>query len=290
MISIIKRSHCNCRKLIYNQFTFKSFSTTPVTNNNNSDEEIVVDTKPNGVYTLSFNNEKKLNPMTVAMGEAFEEKMMELSTDKNMRCLVLTGKGKAFSAGGDLDFLRARTQDTPYNNSKIMRAFYRRFLSLRNLPVPVISALNGPAIGAGFCVALATDIRVAHPKAKMGLNFVKIGLHPGMAATHFLPQIVGTQVASQMLLTGDIITGEEASQLGLCLLNDEPLEHALHLADRIASNSPDSVQDLTRSMRMKIDIGLDQALWREADCQAHSYATTMGEGLDSILEKREPNW
>ena len=132
MISISKRSYCKCRKLIYNQFTFKSFSTTPVTNNNNSDEEIVVDTKPNGVYTLSFNNEKKLNPMTVAMGEAFEEKMMELSTDKNMRCLVLTGKGKAFSAGGDLDFLRARTQDTPYNNSKIMRAFYRRFLSLRN--------------------------------------------------------------------------------------------------------------------------------------------------------------
>ena len=86
MISIIKRSHCKCRKLIYNQFTFKSFSTTPVKNNNNSDEEIVVDTKPNGVYTLSFNNEKKLNPMTVAMGEAFEEKMMELSTDKNMRC------------------------------------------------------------------------------------------------------------------------------------------------------------------------------------------------------------
>ena len=82
MISIIKRSHCNCRKLIHNQFTFKSFSTTPVTNNNNSDEEIVVDTKPNGVYTLSFNNEKKLNPMTVAMGEAFEEKMMTTQEER----------------------------------------------------------------------------------------------------------------------------------------------------------------------------------------------------------------
>ena len=100
----------------------------------------------------------------------------------------------------------------------------------------------------------------------------------------------GTQVASQLLLTGDLITGETAHQLGLCLLDDDPLEHSLNLANRIAANSPNSVQDLTRSMRMKSDEGLDKALWREADCQAHSYATTMGEGLDSILEKREPNW
>jgi enoyl-CoA hydratase len=175
MITIIRRNNA-WRKIIEQ----KSFS-------------ILVDTQPNGVYTLHFDNEKKLNPMTVAMGEKFEETMTKLASDKKIRCLVLTGKGKAFSAGGDLNFLKDRTKDTPYNNSKIMRAFYRRFLSLRNLPVPVISAINGPAIGAGFCVALATDIRVANPKAKMGLNFVKIGLHPGMAATHFLPQIVGTQ-------------------------------------------------------------------------------------------------
>lgn len=76
----------------------------------------------------------------------------------------------------------------------------------------------------------------------------------------------------------------------MCLLNDDPLSHSLSLANRIASNSPNSVQDLTRSMRMKTDEGLEKALWREADCQAHSYATTMEEGLDSILEKREPRW
>ena len=120
----------------------------------NSDE-IVLDKQPNGVYTLFFNNEKKLNPMTVAMGEAFEEAIAQLSDDKDLRCLILTGKGKAFSAGGDLKFLRDRTADTPHNNTKIMRAFYRRFLSLRSLQVPVISALNGPAIGAGFCVAVS---------------------------------------------------------------------------------------------------------------------------------------
>ena len=124
----------------------------------------------------------------------------------------------------------------------------------------------------------------------MGLNFVKIGLHPGMAATHFLPQICGSQIASELLLTGDIISGEEANRLGLCLSSGDPLQYSLDLASRIASNSPESVQDLTRSLRMKFDEGLEKALWREADCQAHSYATTMGEGLDSIIEKREPRW
>ena len=73
----------------------------------------------------------------------------------------------------------------------------------------------------------------------MGLNFVKIGLHPGMAATHFLPQICGTQIASELLLTGDIISGEEANRLGLCLLSGDPLQYSLDLASRIASNSPE---------------------------------------------------
>lgn len=255
-------------------------------------DEILIERKTNGVAIIHLNNETKLNPMTATMGEAFEHAIDTLTTQSNndIRCVVLTGKGKAFSAGGDLNFLRERTKDSPQNNTKIMRQFYQRFLSLRNLPVPIISAINGPAIGAGFCVALATDIRISHPKAKLGLNFVKIGLHPGMAATHFLPQIVGTQVSNQLLLTGGIITGEEAHAMGITLLSEEPLTTAMEMANQIASNCPEAVQDLTRSLRLKGDAGLEQSLWREADCQAHSYATTMSDGLDAIVEKRDPKW
>ena len=255
-----------------------------------ADGPVVVDKQENGVCVVTLSNEAKLNPMTVLMGEAFEETMKDLATDDTLKACVLTGAGTAFSAGGDLQFLRDRTNDTPYNNTKIMRAFYRRFLSLRNLPIPVISALNGPAIGAGFCVALATDIRVTHPKCKLGLTFVGLGLHPGMAATHYLPRLVGHQTAARLLLTGDVISGQEASDLGLALLADDPLEHALSLAGRIAKQSPDAVQMCVRSLRNAQDDQIERSLWRDADCQAHNYATSVGEGLDALIEKRTPSW
>lgn len=110
----------------------------------------------------------------------------------------LQGAGKAFSAGGDLDWLLARHRDTPENNIRIMQEFYQKFLVLRSLPMPVIAAINGPAVGAGLCMALGgADIRVASKSARMGVTFTKLGLHPGMAATHFLPNIVGPQVTSR---------------------------------------------------------------------------------------------
>uniref|UniRef100_A0A7S2GRD6 Enoyl-CoA hydratase n=1 Tax=Octactis speculum TaxID=3111310 RepID=A0A7S2GRD6_9STRA len=203
----------------------------------------------------------------------------------------MTGEGRAFSAGGDLDFLRDRCRDKPERNAAVMRSFYRRFLSIRNsLTVPTISALNGPAIGAGLCVALATDIRVAHPDCKLGLTFVKLGLHPGMGGTHFLPQLVGPMHAARLLLTGDVITGEEAHRMGLVLLAEDPVGHALELANRIALQDPGAVRMCTRSLRMSQDEGLERALWREADCQAHNYATSVEEGLAALVEKRPPNW
>ena len=113
-----------------------------------------------------------------------------------MRAAILTGAGRAFSAGGDLDWLMARHRDTPENNVAVMTEFYKRFLVLRRLPVPVIAAINGPAIGAGLCLAVGgADLRVASTGAKLGVTFTKLGLHPGMAATFFLPQLVGPQVS-----------------------------------------------------------------------------------------------
>jgi len=194
------------------------------------------------------------------------------------------------SAGGDLEFLRDRTKDTGTNNANVMRAFYRRFLSLRSLPVPVISAINGPAIGAGFCVALATDIRVTSPTTKLGLTFVGLGLHPGMAGTHFLPRLVGHQTASRLLLTGDVILGKEAAELGLVTLADDPLEHALEMATRIVRQNKDAVNMCTRSLRNQQDFDLERSLWREADCQAINYRTSVEEGINAIVEKRKPIW
>ena len=147
------------------------------------------------VAVITLNNPSKMNALTEPMGDALISTVNKLKGDTNVRAAILTGAGKAFSAGGDLDWLLARHRDTPENNIKVMQEFYKRFLVMRQLPVPVIAAINGPAIGAGLCLAVGgSDVRIASNKAKLGVTFTRLGLHPGMAATHFLPQLIGPQV------------------------------------------------------------------------------------------------
>ncbi|KAJ3295680.1 hypothetical protein HDU79_008706, partial [Rhizoclosmatium sp. JEL0117] len=157
--------------------------------------------EPTGVVTVAFNSPKNLNAMTEPIGIEFQNLIRNtLSPDTSIRALILTGsdpynpappspaapgkkpKPAAFSAGGDLKFLRARTQDLAHRNAEIMRDFYARFLSIRQAPFPTIAAINGHAVGAGACISLACDLRLmaGDNGAKIGFNFVKLGLTPGM--------------------------------------------------------------------------------------------------------------
>ncbi|KAI8833384.1 ClpP/crotonase-like domain-containing protein [Chytridium lagenaria] len=227
-----------------------------------------VDGKKTGVVTIQFNRPKNLNALGAEMGREFQSLITTLSNDPTLRCAILTGTGRAFSAGGDLAFLRARTRTPAPRNAEIMRSFYSSFLHVRQLPVPVIAAINGHAIGAGACLALACDIRVmAEGKGRFGLNFVRIGLTPGMGGTHMLPRVTNPQVASRLILTGDLVDAKEAASLGL-ILKSVPgpslLPECLSLARRIASASPIAVRGAVRSLRLSIDDNLERALWREA--------------------------
>jgi len=173
-----------------------------------------------------------------------------------------------------------------------MLKFYQRFLTIRQLPVPTIAAINGPAIGAGCCIALATDIRIASKTAKLGLNFVRLGIHPGMGATYLLPNVTNPQVAARLLLTGDIISAEEAQRLGLVVEIVEPdklMVHALGMAKKIATASPVATRLTLKTLRNAQDRLLEEALWREADAQALCYAEQdLHEGLAAAKEKRDP--
>ena len=233
--------------------------------------------------------------MTVDMGNAVEEAVASLRdlAPSELRAVILTGAGRAFSAGGDLNFLDARKSDNPTSNALVMRRFYSRFLSIRTLPVPVVACINGPAIGAGLCFAMASDVRVTHDAAKLGFTFVGLGLHPGMGGTHFLPNVCGAQAASRLLLTADVVSGAEAATIGLVAEShtDAASAHdaALSMARRIAQQSPLAVRATTRTLRAANDVGLDAALQREADAQAQSYASAdYAEGLRALKEKRAP--
>ena len=247
--------------------------------------------QPTGVVVVTLNQPQKKNALTAPMGDALVDLVSDLSSREDLRCVVLTGAGDAFSAGGDFTFLRERTAASRESNRHEMKAFYDRFLSVRRLPVPTIAAMQGAAIGAGLCLGLACDMRICAEDAKLGATFVGLGLHPGMGATHFLPQIVGPQNASRLLLTGEIVLGWEAKQLGLvmeALPRDAVLPHALKLARTIASQGPVAVRTCVRSLRLAHEDMLHRSLWREADAQADCYATDdLKNGLDAI-QNRQP--
>jgi len=247
------------------------------------------------VAVLQFNNPGSLNALSVQMGDDIDKAINGIDFTKT-RVVIVTGVGRAFSAGGDLQFLRDRATCEVENNASIMRNFYSLFLTpfRVRIPVPTIAAVNGAAIGAGLCLALAMDLRIVAKSAKLGVSFTNLGLHPGMGSTHFLPLIVGHQQAARLLLTAEHISGAEAEKMGLALEaveDDAVMSRALALASKIASQSPNAVRATTLSLRMNTSAGLERALQREADAQAVCYATKeYSEGLASIIEKRPPSF
>jgi len=175
-----------------------------------------------------------------------------------------------------------------------MREFYERFLSVRHLPVPVVSCINGAAVGAGLCLAMATDVRVASRSARMGVSFTNLGIHPGMGGSHFLPILVGSQTAARLFLTAELIDAEEALRLGIVTQIAEPertMPTAIAMARKIASQSAIAVQTTLQTLRARQEVGLEAALRREADAQAICYAhPDIHEGIAAIREKRPPSF
>jgi len=246
--------------------------------------EVTRDEKDQRIAILTLNNPTKLNALGEDMAAEFAAAIRDLVAQPSdaLRAVVVTGRGRAFSAGGDVAFLKARVggyriepQATRGDvNSLAMLRFYNSFLDIRNIPVPLIAAVNGTAVGAGLAVALATDIRVVSRTASLGVNFSRLGIHPGMGTTHFLPLLLGPQAAAHMLLTGEPIDGVTAERIGLAWRAVDPsevLSQALLIARSIASASPLAVRMTVKTLRAQTSEGLQSALLREADAQAQCY-------------------
>jgi enoyl-CoA hydratase len=248
-----------------------------------------------GVAVLTLDDPERRNAMTEAMGDDLAARAEELAGDDDLRVVVLTGSPPAFSGGGDLGMLEdlaRRTRDEGFDATGFMQAFYRRFLSVRTLPVPSIAAINGHAIGAGLCVALACDLRLVAAEAKLGLNFARLGLHPGMGGSWFLPRLLGAQRAAAWLYTGQLVDGAQAASEGLALAaapGDQVLADALALARQIATASPVVVRQLKANLAEVEHRDLEAALLAEAQAQAVSYGTDdLVEGLAAARERRAP--
>jgi enoyl-CoA hydratase len=244
------------------------------------------------VAELSLDNPGSRNAMTDAMAQEFRVAIKELNNRDDVRVLIVHGAGSAFSAGGDWDMLEKRAAENPESNRRAMRLFYDRFLAIRRLRVPSIAAVNGAAIGAGACLAVACDLRIAAASAKFGFTFVRIGLHPGMGATHLLPRLVGPGVAAELLLTGRTIDAEEALRIGLVNeVVDDALAAARAKAAAIATAAPVAVQQTKSSLRGAFNRTLDDSLEAEARAQAVDYGTEdLIAGISAVRTNRTPTF
>jgi len=234
------------------------------------------------------------NAMTDAMGAEIRRAVDELNADAAVRVVLVRGEGEAFSAGGDLAMLAARSKLPEAENRVAMRRFYSDFLSVRALRVPTLAVIGGPAIGAGLCLALACDLRIAAAGVKLAASFVRLGLHPGMGATYLLPRLIGPAAATDMLLTGRAIDAEEALRLGLVsqVHPRDALDVAARaLAAQIAAAGPHAVAETKATLAAAIDRELESALDREAAAQAIDFGTDdLRESLQAAAERRPPQF
>jgi enoyl-CoA hydratase len=252
-------------------------------------------TRPSpGVVLATLANPDQRNAMSGPMTQAWAALMADLATDTDLRVLVVTGEGSAFCSGGDTSWIAAEPDASVGDLRARMLPFYRTWLSVLDLDVPTLAAVNGPAIGAGLCLALACDVRYAASGAVLGAPFVRLGMHPGMAATWLLPDVVGPAHARDLLLTGRTVDADEALRLGLVSRVLEPagfLGTVLETAAGIAATAPLASRLTTRALRGGGHADLDSALRWEALAQPVTLATDdLQEGIRAARERRVPRF
>lgn len=254
-------------------------------------------TRQDYIVTLALNRPETRNSMTPPMGDEVTRAIAEIRADASVRVVVLTGTGKAFSSGGNMAMLARDTGARPDSDAPSIgsaRDFYGRFLTIRDLPVPTIAAINGHAIGAGLCLALACDIRIAVADAKLGMTFTKLGIHPGMGGTYFLPRLIGSARACELLFTGRTITAADAERFGLVnqVVERDGFDAAVEsLAREIAAAAPLAVRLVKKSIYRGVRHSLDDMLDTEALHQQLTFASADArEGVTALMEKREPKF
>lgn len=251
------------------------------------------------VAILTLNRPDSLNALG-APGDGDQVRAVcdQVNADPEIRCVVLTGAGRAFSAGGDVKAMKAR-EGAFAGSGVTIRDGYRNNIhrivrSIYGLEVPSIAAVNGAAIGLGCDVACMTDIRIAADTAKFGVTFLKLGLIPGDGGAWLLPRTVGMSRAAELLFTGDVIDAKTAAEWGL-VSRVAPaaslMDEALALAERIAQQPPHALRLAKSLLKQGQTVSYDTLMEMSATAQAISHLTEDHmEGVEAILEKRAPSF
>lgn len=257
-------------------------------------ENILLEIK-DGVGWLTLNRPKSLNALNKTTGDELLHALETVRDDETVRAVVLTGAGRAFSSGGDVkEMTLAGSSLSEQFFEELIGNLNRSITLITDLPKPVLAAINGPAAGIGFNFALAADIRIAARSATFTQAFVHIGLVPDGGGSYFLPRLVGWGIATEMILTGRLLSAEEAHQVGIVSQVVEDAEFAATVqqwASRLAAGPTSAMARAKQLLKQSQTNTLAEQLRAEQQTQmlcgrSHDFR----EGITAFVEKRKPNF
>ncbi|HWO90005.1 MAG TPA: enoyl-CoA hydratase-related protein [Gemmatimonadales bacterium] len=247
------------------------------------------------VATLTLNRPEKLNAFTVAMAAQLGDELERLAADHSLRAVIITGEGRAFCAGADLEELKRvmEQRDLEYG-LKLVGAAHRFHAAIRSAPWIAICAINGVAAGGGANLALGCDLRIASDTAKIGQVFARIGLHPDWGGSFFLPRMVGTARALELFLSAELVDSGKLLDYGLVnrvVPASRLMVEARAWADRVAAAPPLAARLIKQAVYRSADASLTEMLDFELEAQRRLFASgDFAEGLTAFLEKRSPRF
>ena len=253
--------------------------------------ETILFEKADGVADVALNRPEKLNAFDGTMHEELYAALDDAANDEGVRCVVLRGQGRGFSAGADLAGIIAGSDGAPDLGEYLRSTYSRLVRRLVSMEKPIVASLHGPVYGAGVGISLACDLRVAARSAKFSVAFIKIGLMPDAGVSFFLPRVVGLGRALEMSMLGDPVEADEALRIGLVnrvVPDDELSGETAALASRLAAMPTAAISKTKGALYASFENDLDAVLEREAEGQTScGYSADHEEGVQAFFEKRE---
>lgn len=256
-------------------------------------DHLTVEVREDGVVVVTLDNQEIRNAMGAQMTASFGRLINEIRDDSRPKCLLITGAGSAFCSGGDKTWLEEEDHSPDDFRNKMM-PFYRTWLGVTALEIPVIAAVNGAAVGAGAILALAADIRIGSPRAKFCLPFLTLGMAPALGGSFLVKDVVGMAVARDLIYTGRMIDAKRMYELNIItelIEGDDFRGAAVDFASDIASRAPIATRLMKAGLLNNGPASLEDALQWEGVAQATTLATEdIIEGYRASKERRKPNF
>ena len=256
---------------------------------------VVLEERNGSIATIRMNRPERLNALNIELGRGVVHALLRASQDNSVRVVVLTGAGRGFCAGGDLELLRDLRKHNASDELKgLLEAGKEMCLAIAAMTKPVIAAVNGPAAGGGMNLALAADMRIASDKANFSESFAKVGLYPDFGGTYFLPRIVGPALAAELFYTAETLTAEDALRLGIVnrVFPADKFEAETQKIVEVLAGAPTvAFRDVKRTIVGDDRKAMETKLDEEIRLQTHCFQSEdCLEGLNAFFEKRKPNF